>query len=180
MTTKDEALRIALEALGELRKNPALKYEHIFVDTVTAAIKQAQDGALIDEGTKPQAITPETGNAANPEASAITAGNGQQAQEPVAVVDSEMVGGIGWTSAGENLVDGQELFAGPAPKQAEPASCRIELVVAIHTLASHYENRLHRLDPEDRKLAEGDIAHAMKIAAKWNWNGTSPTPPEAA
>jgi len=83
MTTKD-VLALALEALGELRKNPALKYEHIFVDTVTAAIKQAQDGALIDEGTKPQAITPETGNAATPEAAAITAGKGQ-AQEPVGI-----------------------------------------------------------------------------------------------
>jgi hypothetical protein len=42
MTTKDEALRIALEALGELRKNPALKYEHTFVDAAITAIKQAQ------------------------------------------------------------------------------------------------------------------------------------------
>lgn len=56
----------------------------------------------------------------------------------------------------------------PAPRFTE---CRIELVGAIHTLASHYENRLGRLDPEDRKLADGDIAHAMATAAKWNWNG---------
>jgi hypothetical protein len=45
MTTKDEALALALEALGELRKNPALKYEHTFVDAAITAIKQAQGPA---------------------------------------------------------------------------------------------------------------------------------------
>lgn len=61
---------------------------------------------------------------------------------------------------------------GGTPKALAPLTdCRIELVTAIHTLASHYENRLHRLDADDRKLAEGDIAHAIKIASKWSWNG---------
>lgn len=51
--------------------------------------------------------------------------------------------------------------------------CRIELVVAIHTLASHFENALYAFgnDAEARRKAEGDIAHAMKVAARWNWNG---------
>jgi hypothetical protein len=74
MTTKDEALALALEALAanefhlvELGQ----RGNGLHAQTVKAitAIKQA--------------ITPETGNAANPEASAITAENGQQAQEPV-------------------------------------------------------------------------------------------------
>ncbi|CAM8658070.1 hypothetical protein MCEMIEM13_01488 [Comamonadaceae bacterium] len=63
------------------------------------------------------------------------------------------------------------LYAAPKALAPRFTECRIELVGAIHTLASHYENRLGRLDPEDRKLAEGDIAHAMATAAKWNWNG---------
>lgn len=56
--------------------------------------------------------------------------------------------------------------------------CRIELVTAIHTFASDYENALgvFRDDTEARRKAEGDIAHARKIAAKWNWNGTAPQP----
>lgn len=65
----------------------------------------------------------------------------------------------------------QKLYAAPKALAPRFTECRIELVGAIHTLASHYENRLGRLDPEDRKLAEGDIAHAMATAAKWNWNG---------
>ena len=58
------------------------------------------------------------------------------------------------------------------------ADCRIELVNAVHTLASHYENNLYKLngDEEALRLAKGDIAHAMKIAAKWNWNGSAPQP----
>jgi hypothetical protein len=42
MTTKDEALALAMYTLEELRKNPALKYEHTFVDAAITAIKQAQ------------------------------------------------------------------------------------------------------------------------------------------
>lgn len=50
---------------------------------------------------------------------------------------------------------------------------RIELVVAIHDLASNFENSLYAFGDaaEARKKAEGDIAHAMKIAAKHNQNG---------
>jgi len=206
MTTKD-VLALALEALviadnmqkfGKAYSCEALLEGDAKIQAAITAIKQAQEPKVKliptaeEMGTpmQPQAITPETGNAANPLASAITAGNGQ-AQEPVKAIHQVYMGD-GWKDkpASEMWMYTPEqgweskyvrtVYTHPAPKQAEPASCRIELVVAIHTLASHYENRLGRLDPEDRKLAEGDIAHAMKIAAKWNWNGTSPTPPEAA
>jgi hypothetical protein len=56
--------------------------------------------------------------------------------------------------------------------------CRIELVGAVYTLASHYENASYALDHEARKAAEGDIAHARMVAARWNWNGrTTESPP---
>jgi hypothetical protein len=47
---------------------------------------------------------------------------------------------------------------------------RIELVVAVHTLASHYENALGSFgdDDEGKRKAKGDITHAMKVAAKHN------------
>ena len=50
---------------------------------------------------------------------------------------------------------------------------RTELVTALHDIASHFENALYafRDDTETRKKAEGDIAHAMKIAARHNHNG---------
>jgi hypothetical protein len=73
MTTKDvlalalEALKLAEESLGSFVSDHGWSQRDMDnLDTVTAAIKQAQ-----------QAITPETGNAATPLASAITAGNGQ-------------------------------------------------------------------------------------------------------
>ena len=75
------------------------------------------------------------------------------------------------------VIDAAEAAHGIGGTPKALTDCRIELVTAIHTLASHYENRLHRLDADDRKLAEGDIAHAIKIASKWNWNGiTKGTP----
>jgi chromosome segregation ATPase len=52
-------------------------------------------------------------------------------------------------------------------------SARNELVTALYDIASHFENTLYafRDDTEARKKAEGDIAHAMKIAARHNRNG---------
>ena len=51
--------------------------------------------------------------------------------------------------------------------------CRIELVTAIHPITSDYENALGAFgeDAEARRKAEGDIAHARKVASRWNWNG---------
>jgi hypothetical protein len=56
---------------------------------------------------------------------------------------------------------------------AQKSCARIELVVAIHTLASHFENALYafRDDAEALRKAKGDIAHAMSVAAKHNQNG---------
>jgi len=50
---------------------------------------------------------------------------------------------------------------------------RIELVNAVHTLASDYENALSAFgdDKEARHKAEGDIAHAMRVVARHNYNG---------
>ena len=65
-------------------------------------------------------------------------------------------------------------------EQQEPVAwadeCRIELVNAIHFLASDFENALGAFggDIEARRRAEGDIAHARSVASRWNWNGTSP------
>lgn len=56
--------------------------------------------------------------------------------------------------------------------------CRIELVAAIHSITSDYENALGSFgqDADARRKAEGDIAHARKIVAKWNWNGRTAPP----
>ena len=83
------------------------------------------------------------------------------------------------TAIREALAAVPEAHKQPAQQQ-EPVAwadeCRISLVTAIHFLASDYENALgvFRDDTEARRKAEGDIAHARNIAAKWNWNGASP------
>ncbi len=134
MTTKD-VLSLALEALAANEFHLVeigQRGNGLHAQTVKAitAIKQA--------------ITPETGNAATPDASAITAGNGQQAQEPVseleklrdpAVLHANLLRGFPalltteqlWHIIGE--VQQKALiakFAEPAPKQAEPAWQPIE------------------------------------------------------
>lgn len=79
-------------------------------------------------------------------------------------------------TAGQRLPAGTKLFAAAGAQPVQQESCRIELVTAIHTLASHYENKLclFQDDEEAHRVAKGDIAHARKVAAKWNWNGTAP------
>ncbi len=61
----------------------------------------------------------------------------------------------------------------PIHERKAPQCARVELVVALHTLASHYENALGAFgdDAEALRKAKGDIAHAMTIAAKHNKNG---------
>lgn len=51
--------------------------------------------------------------------------------------------------------------------------CRNELLTALYSLASNYENALGMFgqDGEGRRKAEGDLAHAMQVAAKHNRNG---------
>lgn len=58
---------------------------------------------------------------------------------------------------------------------------RIELVTAVHTLANHYENALFlaKGDEEQLRKSQGDIAHALKIAAKHNYNGGAAPQPAA-
>lgn len=80
----------------------------------------------------------------------------------------------------------QEARIAALTKDAEPATTcpRIELVVAIHSLASDFENMSYSFgaDTEDRKRAQGSIKHAMAVANKHNQNGagciTHPPAPE--
>jgi hypothetical protein len=58
------------------------------------------------------------------------------------------------------------------------ACARIELVVALHCLASHFEIACTYLSGDDLTKARGDIAHALSIARKHNQNGPGcPTTP---
>jgi hypothetical protein len=200
MTTKDEALALALEAHKKLIRayinlletgrdriishggtcdsveqmeasDPALREAR---EAITA-IKQAQDVALINEGDMP--ITSETGNAATPEASAITAGNGQ-AQEPVEPLfyhrptcNGEMYEGPWHANSTQVRMFPQEkrhelvpLCAWSAPKQAEPEGYKRVPVEPDETM----------LSCGDMNLSCGayDVYRAMLAAA--------PTPPEAA
>jgi hypothetical protein len=62
------------------------------------------------------------------------------------------------------------------------ACARIELVVALHCLASHFEIACTYLSGDDLTKARGDIAHALSIARKHNQNGPGcpTTPPPGA
>jgi hypothetical protein len=74
------------------------------------------------------------------------------------------------------------------PEPVDPDDVRIELVVALNSLASDFEIATYSIQKgsEDRVNAEGAIAHAMKIHAKHNQNGrifkneTKPADPHAA
>lgn len=68
------------------------------------------------------------------------------------------------------LAPGSVLYLG---QPAAPECPRSELVIALHSLASDYENALGSFggDHEARRKAEGDIAHAMKVASRHNYNG---------
>jgi hypothetical protein len=59
------------------------------------------------------------------------------------------------------------------PEPVDPDDVRIELVVALNSLASDFEIATYSMQKgsEDRVKAEGAIAHAMKIHAKHNQNG---------
>jgi hypothetical protein len=66
-----------------------------------------------------------------------------------------------------------DAIATGAPSEPANDDTRRELLVALHSLASDFENALGRLDPEARRKAEGDIKHARSVAARWNWNGAT-------
>jgi hypothetical protein len=59
---------------------------------------------------------------------------------------------------------------------------RVALVVAIHDLASHFENALYafRDDADALLKAKRDIAWARKVAARHNHNGTGCNKPPNA
>jgi len=130
MTTKDTlALALALEALESVtfHSQGDVGYVECDFDKIGSAITAIK-----------QAITPETGNAATPEASAITAGNGQ-AQEleqhtltysrnlclhlarkfyPEVAQFEPQDDVLGMLTQIDNMT--AELVREPAPKQAEP------------------------------------------------------------
>lgn len=63
-------------------------------------------------------------------------------------------------------------------KGAAPVpDARVELVVALHSLASDFENSLYAFggDAEARRKAEGGIAHAREVATRHNRNGAAPS-----
>ena len=73
----------------------------------------------------------------------------------------------------EHAPDRLRPAAPPAPEVGKSAHCaRIELVTAIHCLASHFETACSDLDGDDLQKAKNDIAHARRIAANHNQNGT--------
>lgn len=63
------------------------------------------------------------------------------------------------------------LAAEPVGGGGDARCARIELVTAIHCLASHVETACSDLDGDDLQKAKSDIAHAKSIAAKHNQNG---------
>jgi len=70
-----------------------------------------------------------------------------------------------------------EMLRGTTPAPVVGDGCaRIELVTAIHCLASHFEIACSYLSGDDLQKAKADIAHAISIAAKHNQNGTGCTP----
>jgi hypothetical protein len=83
------------------------------------------------------------------------------------------------------ILDGGDCPSSIPPELAGVAALRTErdalisasreLVVAVHTLASHYENSLGALrrDDEAFRKAKGDIEHGLKVAARHNRNGAA-------
>ncbi len=86
-----------------------------------------------------------------------------------------------------DLYEGPVTPAAPEVVGDKNGCARIELVTAIHCLASHFEIACSGLSGDDFQKAKNDIAHAKSIAAKHNQNGpgcpqfppTSPPAPEA-
>jgi len=123
MTTKDEQIKIALDALDWIERCSSFSGQYVR----SSVNKKAAEAITAIK----QAITPETGNAANPEASAITAGNGQ-AQEPVAweattpgyikyVTDKQY---RSYSETAKRWYKPFKCSNCTAPKQAEPAEKR--------------------------------------------------------
>jgi hypothetical protein len=69
--------------------------------------------------------------------------------------------------------------APPAPETMEAVGncARIELLVALYSLASQFENETAAFTGDDLKAVQGHIRHARKIAARHNQNGPGCAPP---
>ena len=73
----------------------------------------------------------------------------------------------------EWLVPARDLLAaGPVGGGGDARCARIELVTAIYCLASHFEIACSDLSEDDLQKATTDIAHARRIAANHNQNGS--------
>jgi hypothetical protein len=65
----------------------------------------------------------------------------------------------------------------PEVIEAVSNCARIELVVALHALASQFENETAVFTGDDLEAVQGHVKHARKIAAKHNRNGPGCAPP---
>jgi hypothetical protein len=65
----------------------------------------------------------------------------------------------------------------PEVIEAVGRCARIELVVALHALASQFENETAAFTGDDLEAVQGHVKHARKIAAKHNRNGPGCAPP---
>jgi hypothetical protein len=62
--------------------------------------------------------------------------------------------------------------------QPEVGNCaRIELVGALHSLASQFENETAAFTGDDLEAVQGHVKHARKVAAMHNQNGPGCAPP---
>jgi hypothetical protein len=77
------------------------------------------------------------------------------------------------TGASELLARWGRPAAPPPPEVGEAVGncARVELVVALHSLASQFENETAAFTGDDLKAVQGHVNHARKIAAKHNQNG---------
>jgi hypothetical protein len=68
-------------------------------------------------------------------------------------------------------------LAQPEVMEAAGNCARIELVVALHTLASQFENETAAFTGDDLRAVQGHVKHARKVAAMHNQNGPGCAPP---
>jgi hypothetical protein len=103
---------------------------------------------------------------------------GDRASEP----EQEMPSAY-WEPLKQSAVDRwNRRAAPPAPEPGEVGQAvgncaRIELVVALHSLASQFENETAAFTGDDLKAVQGHVKHARKVAAKHNQNGPGCAPP---
>jgi hypothetical protein len=171
ITAIKQAQDVALINEGDMPKVQSKSSDpnSIVVENITVVETVGPTGVWVGEQ---QAITQETGNAANPEASAITAGNGQ-AQEPDHPGACKTCGNTYLASRTDVHKDKRPfiycdccgamadsktwyLTHGPAPKQAEPESCHQTGVCVRSGLAA--ENHARVIECAMRLVEHADFA----------------------